>query len=61
MENLNCLNYDPENEDFIFAQLARHAQKQADLDIAHQEADAILEQPALVEQENGGAAYSENS
>jgi hypothetical protein len=34
---------------------------EATFDIAHQEADAILEQPALVEQENGGAAYSENS
>jgi len=34
--------YDPENEDFLYDQLARHAQSKADLDLARQEADGIL-------------------
>lgn len=43
-EAMNTLKiaYDPENEDFIFEQLSRHASSQADQKLAEETADSIL-------------------
>jgi hypothetical protein len=51
--------YDPENEDFIYDQLARHAQAAADTDLATQEADAILGQQELIPGDSNNYATEE--